>query len=106
MNYLIIADVTCGYWLLLAFTACQAFDKVNSVGVDDAVVAATDSEVVCDQDDRSFGRGGDPGLSWASRERTSSSPVPLVSGVLVLCAVVSSRLHCFLNDIRRRLQSL
>jgi len=95
---LVIADVSCGSWLLLLdVLRGMAFDKVNSVGVDDAVVTATDSEVVGDQDDGSFGRGCHPGLSRASRERTSSSPMPFVSRILVLLLVVSSWLHCFFN---------
>jgi len=47
-----------------------AFDEVDPVSVDDAVISAADSEVVGDEDDGPFGRGCHPGLSWASKRRS------------------------------------
>lgn len=84
----------------------MAFDEVHSVGVDDTVVSAPDSEVVCDQDDWTLGWGGNPGLSWATKSLASTSPVAasiaatvVVSVSLLVVSVVS--LHSNLNKAIR-----
>ena len=83
------------------------FDEVDSVGVDDAVVAATDSEVVGDEDDRPFGWGCHPGLSWASEWRSSTTFVSATTTtvvVLVSALIVSvvSGLH---SNLQRNIRS-
>lgn len=81
----------------------MAFDEVDSVGVDDTVVSAPDSEVVGNQDDWTLGWGGNPGLSWATKSLASTSSVAasiaaatvVVSVSLLVVSVVS--LHSNLN---------
>lgn len=48
----------------------MAFDEVDPVGMDDTMVATTDSEVVGNQHNRSFCWSCNPGLSWTA-ETTS-----------------------------------
>ena len=93
---LIITDAI-GVSKLFIWSA-TSFDEVDPVGVDDAVVAATDSEVVGDEDDRPFGWGCHPGLSWASEWRSSTTFVSATTTtvvVLVSALIVSvvSGLH-------------
>ena len=48
----------------------MAFDEIDPVGMDDTMVATTDSEVVGNQHNRSFCWSCNPGLSWTA-ETTS-----------------------------------
>jgi hypothetical protein len=84
------------------------FDEVNPVGVDDTVVSAPNSEVVCDEDDRSFNWSGYPGLSWAvetSSPSTAStaSVTPALASIVSMILIVSvvSALHCNLMKMIR-----
>jgi hypothetical protein len=64
------------------------FDEVDPVGVDDTVVSATDSEVVCDQNDRPFGWGCYPGLFRASESSSSLSTAVSISASTMVASVV------------------
>jgi hypothetical protein len=88
---LVVTKVTVFFcWLaLLVLDSGGAFNEVDSVSVDDAVISASDSEVIGDEDDGPFGRGCHPGLSWASK-RWSATTSLVSSLVLVSSPLVPS----------------
>ena len=71
----------------------MAFDEVDPVGVDNAVVSASDSKVVGDKDDRPFGWCCHTGLSWTPKllsSSTSSIASTLVASTSTLVASAST----------------
>ena len=95
---LIVTQVTGHAWRVLRLAyRCTAFDEVDSVCVNDSVIAAPDSEIVGDEFNRPFERGCHPGLPWAAEHGPITIILP-VSGVRVLVPpmlllVVSSVMH-------------
>ena len=80
----------------------MAFDEVDPVGVDNAMVSASDSKVVGDKDDRPFGWCCHTGLSWTSKLLSSSTSFiasTVVVSVSILIVSVVSALHSNLVNI-------
>ena len=103
---LVITDATATlFWVFFKVgfgNGREAFNKVYSVGVDDSVVAASNSKVVGDQDDRSFSWGCYPGLfraseRWSSTSSSISSTAVVITAPSSLVVSVVSGLHCNLN---------
>lgn len=82
-------------WLLMLAGSGLTLNEVNFVGVDDALVLATDAKVVRDEIDRPFVRCCHPRLPRAAEHGPPSATLPPTRVVLVLVRsmIVLSSFH-------------